>query len=392
MSSARAKTFFEPTNLNYGRLSSGGAMRGRRLVGSSIFYNDNDRKAAAWMRELIAAGLIGAGSVDERSLQEITPQDVQGKGAAHFFAGIGGWELALQLAGWPGDRPVWTGSCPCQPFSVAGRQLAEKDARHVWPIWYELIAKCRPPVLFGEQVASKAGRSWLAGVRADLEALGYAVGAADLCSAGIGAPNIRQRLYWVAIANGNGQAAGRVDDEQVLGLQEAQRQSELGAAVPGGGGEVLRVSDTNLPEQYQRAPGGEQPLRDGDDGYREGLGISGGDELGRISGGAPGAQEEGQGGGEVDGAGGILPGPAGSAHGLEYAPSDRRQQWWTQSGWRRFELRRGQDGKVRRIEPGLEPLVNGLPGRVGLLRGYGNAINPWLAARFVASVMDVLGL
>ncbi|KKK66801.1 hypothetical protein LCGC14_2960470, partial [marine sediment metagenome] len=72
------------------------------------------------------------------------------------------------------------------------------DERHLWPAFYDLIAECRPPVVLGEQVASKDGREWLAGVRADLEALGYAVGAADLCAACVGAPHIRQRLWWVA--------------------------------------------------------------------------------------------------------------------------------------------------------------------------------------------------
>ena len=30
---------------------------------------------------------------------------------------------ALRAAGWRDDRPVWTGSCPCQPFSAAGKQV-----------------------------------------------------------------------------------------------------------------------------------------------------------------------------------------------------------------------------------------------------------------------------
>ena len=171
------------------------------------YYNEIDPFAAQWLRNLIEAGLIPKGYVDERSIVEVDPESLRAYTQCHFFAGIGGWAYALQLAGWPEDRPVWTGSCPCQPFSVAGKGAGEGDSRHLWPAFRRLISEYRPSVCFGEQVASKDGRLWLAGVRVDLEELGYAVGAADLCAAGCGAPHIRQRLYWVA--NPNPQRCGR---------------------------------------------------------------------------------------------------------------------------------------------------------------------------------------
>jgi len=175
---------------------------------TGTYYNEWDPFAAQWLRNLAAAGEVSAGIVDETSITEVRPDDVTGYERAHFFAGIGGWEYALRLAGWPGDRPVWTGSCPCQPFSAAGKRGGNMDARHLWPNFLALIRACKPATIFGEQVASADGRVWLDGVRADLEALGYEVGAADLCAAGVSAPHIRQRLYWVAYAKGerfNGQ-------------------------------------------------------------------------------------------------------------------------------------------------------------------------------------------
>ena len=162
------------------------------------YYNEWDPFAAAWLRNLIAAGLLLDGDVDERSITDVQPADLEGYTQHHFFAGIGGWPLALQLAGWPSDGVVFTGSCPCQPFSIAGRGGGTADSRHLWPQFHRLIAECRPPVVFGEQVASLDGRGWLAGVRTDLESVGYAVGAADLCAASLGAPHIRSRLWWVA--------------------------------------------------------------------------------------------------------------------------------------------------------------------------------------------------
>jgi DNA (cytosine-5)-methyltransferase 1 len=162
------------------------------------YYNEIDPYAAAWLRNLSDCGLIPKGDVDERSIVDVRPSDLGGYTQCHFFAGIAGWSYALHLAGWPTDRQVWTGSCPCQPFSPAGLQAGTSDERHLWPSFFWLIAQCKPSIVFGEQVASKLGRDWFSGVRSDLETLGYAVGAADLCAAGVGAPHGRQRLYFVA--------------------------------------------------------------------------------------------------------------------------------------------------------------------------------------------------
>jgi DNA (cytosine-5)-methyltransferase 1 len=162
------------------------------------YYNEFDLKAAAWLQELMKEGHIPPGEIDTRSITDVKPHEIRGFTQQHFFAGIGGWSLALRLANWPDDRPVRTGSCPCQPFSNLGKQLAEKDERHLWPIFRNLIAFGEPAIAFGEQVATPLGRSWLSDLRADLEGLGYEVGAANLCSASVGATNIRQRLYWVA--------------------------------------------------------------------------------------------------------------------------------------------------------------------------------------------------
>jgi DNA (cytosine-5)-methyltransferase 1 len=164
----------------------------------TAYYNEHDPFAAAWLRALIAAGEIAAGEVDERSIAVVHPDDVREFAQCHWFAGIGGWSYALRLAGWPDDRPVWTGSCPCQPFSVNGRGQGDESADHLWPLWYPLVCECRPPTVFGEQVASLAGLSWYDAVASDLEDTGYAVAAADLCAASVGALHIRQRLWWVA--------------------------------------------------------------------------------------------------------------------------------------------------------------------------------------------------
>lgn len=166
------------------------------------YYNEIDSFCARWLRNLIAAGLIAPGDVDERSIEDVTPNDLRGYAQCHFFAGIGGWSYALRLAGWPDDRPVWTGSCPCQPFSSAGKKSGFADERHLWPAWFWLIGERRPDIVFGEQVASAAGLSWLDLVCSDLESLDYSCGAVDLPAASVGAPHIRQRLWFVAHLSG----------------------------------------------------------------------------------------------------------------------------------------------------------------------------------------------
>lgn len=170
----------------------------------AAYYNEIDPFAAQWIRNLIAAGLVADGEVDERSIVDVKPEDVAGFTQCHWFAGIAGWSYALRLAGWPDNRPVWTGSCPCQPFSQAGKREGTADERHLWPEFKRLISERKPSVVFGEQVASADGRLWLAGVRSDLEEMGYSCGAADLCAAGVSAPHPRQRLYWLGVTNQDG--------------------------------------------------------------------------------------------------------------------------------------------------------------------------------------------
>ena len=307
----------------------------------AAYYNENDPKAAAWLRELIRCGHIAQGDVDERSIVDVGATDLAGYSQCHFFAGIGGWSLALRLAGWPDDRPAWTGSCPCQPFSAAGKGLGTADARHLWPEFARLIAERNPAAVFGEQVASKAGREWLAGVRLDLEGMGYAVGAADLCAAGVGAPHIRQRLYWVADAD----SERRTWQHALLQREESRRHTEA-VSEAARSGATGGVEHPNVPGHYERPSGRQQSLRD------EHIEAGGLDDA------------------DVEGC-------ARQSLGLMGASS--------QGSWSNFDILPCTDGKSRRVESGTFPLAHGMPARMGRLRGYGNAIVPQVAAEFITA-------
>ena len=300
----------------------------------SVIYNEIDPFAAAWLRELVRGGHVADGRVDERSVVELGPVDVAGATQLHTFAGIGVWSYALRLAGWPDDRPVWTGSCPCQPFSAAGKRGGFNDARHLWPAWFRLIRECRPPVIFGEQVESKDGLAWLDAVYADLEGAGYAVGAVDLCAAGVGAPHIRQRLFFVA--------------EYVVHAVGAQLEGHAGD----GDGRSGRA-------------GAAGPVAEA--GYADGLADD--DDAGRQLGGAAWVHGQGQRGNDAARCGeDDRPGP-------------------TNGHWRDPDWLYCRDGKWRPVEPGTFPLAHGAPARVGRLRGYGNAIVAQAAAEVVAAYM-----
>lgn len=287
----------------------------------TAYYNERDPYAAQWLRNLIAAGLIAPGDVDERSIEDVRPDDLVGYRQCHFFAGLGGWSYALRLAGWPDDRPVWTGSCPCQPFSAAGKGLGFADERHLWPAWHWFIAQCRPERIYGEQVASKDGLAWFDLVCADLEAAGYAVGAVDLCAAGVGAPHIRQRLWFVADAE-RWAAVGVVADGSSSRLEGRPRAERADQRAVGSNGVAGGVAGA-----------------DGWDASAERL------------------QRSGQ---------------------HRFFSSDGRGTHWSDADWLYC-----RDGKWRPVEPGAFPLAHGVPARVGRLRAYGNAIVVQAAALVV---------
>jgi DNA (cytosine-5)-methyltransferase 1 len=209
----------------------------------SVYYNELDPYCVGWLRNLIADGLIPAGEVDDRDIREVRPSDVASRTQCHFFAGLGGWPYALQLAGW-GDRPVWTASPPCQPFSHAGARRGHGDERHLWPSLSALIRERKPPVIFGEIVARAIGFGWLDAVAADLEAMSYAVGAAVLPACAVAAPHKRSRLWFVADANGEGLRQRRQPQRQ------PEQQSAQGHVTDGRGADVsdAGASRLSLPE------------------------------------------------------------------------------------------------------------------------------------------------
>jgi DNA (cytosine-5)-methyltransferase 1 len=228
----------------------------------TAYYNEIDRYCAQWLRNLIAAGYIAPGDVDERSIEDVRPSDLAGYTQCHFFAGIGVWSYALRLAGWPDDRPVWTGSCPCQPFSCAGSRNGFADQRHLWPAWFHLIRERRPSNISGEQVVNGGGAEWMCVVRDDLEAEGYAVGIADCDAAAFGSEQSRFRFMFMANADANRCEKSRLSPEgqSVVVRNTGPIASRSYAAWPCADGKTRAVEPGVFPFSA-RTPEGMEQLR-----------------------------------------------------------------------------------------------------------------------------------
>ncbi len=337
------------------------------------------------LRQMMADGLIAAGDVDERSIVDVQPGDLAGYTRCHFFAGIGGWELALQLADWPADRPVWTGSCPCQPFSSAGRQKGKTDERHLWPEWFRLIRECRPATVFGEQVASAVAHGWLDDVYQGLEAEDYSVGAAVLPACCVGAPHRRDRLWFVAHAKERGRgelrgtqgSTGLPDFGGLDALAHPEGPEREQPHHPWGRGSRASGLDSVMANTHRCVSGG---LSHQADGAGEEIRLRGGldaTNAGSLVADTFGQRQQGQGA-----LGEPLRAAAGKA-GETGGTVDAGAGMWQGGRWIKCP-----DEKQRVIEPSIPLLVDGFQHRKPILHALGNAIVPQVAAEFIRAAMD----
>lgn len=322
------------------------------------YYNEIDPNAAQWLRNLIAAGHIAPGEVDERSIEDVAPDDLRGFTQCHFFAGIGVWSYVLRLAGWPDNKPVWTGSCPCQPFSSAGKGAGFNDERHLWPALFHLIGERRPELVFGEQVAGV--NAWFDLVQTDVEAVDYAFGLVPFPAAGVGAPHIRDRAYWVADAGGERSARWRKRTNSVSGAIQVSRVADPACerrerVNP----QLQREECERYTESMPEAPRNSEACRLGDaDNARSQRRLGMSERANKLV--------------------------AGSA-GMAIRPNTVNGNW-DNADWLFC-----RDGRWRPVESGSFPLAHGITARVGRLRAYGNAIVAPAAATFIRSFMECAG-
>ena len=159
-----------------------------------------------------------------------------------LFSGIGGFDLAAEWMGWEnkfhcewnpfGQRvlkhywpnsesftditktdftkyankiDILSGGFPCQPYSSAGKRKGKEDERHLWPEMLRAIREISPRFVVGENVRGLT--NWNGGmvfeeVCAELESYGYQVAPVIIPACGVGAPHRRERIWFVAYADG----------------------------------------------------------------------------------------------------------------------------------------------------------------------------------------------
>lgn len=208
-----------------------------RSMPTEVYYNDNDIRACATLRETMADGLISEGIVDERDIADIRPEELAGYDRVHLFAGIGGFEFAARLAGWPTGVQLWTGGFPCQPFSVAGLRSGAADHRYLWPELYRLIRGGRPEFVLVENVPAIDSEPDLVldRVLVDLEACGYETWTAEIPACAVDAAHKRTRV-WIAGALDNRNGAGLQERGDLAGNARSEgATAERGGACAVGG-------------------------------------------------------------------------------------------------------------------------------------------------------------
>lgn len=126
-----------------------------------------------------------------------------------------------------------TAGYPCQPFSVAGRQLGERDERHIFPDILRIIGTVEPVFCFFENVPGHLTNG-LQEVSQSLEDLGFSVACGLFSAEEVGAPHRRERLFILAYK-----------DREFLRIKPGRGcwQSRKGTPIPGN--DSLHLGDSS---------------------------------------------------------------------------------------------------------------------------------------------------
>ena len=121
-----------------------------------------------------------------------------------------GWNIFAQDMNVFDGRPyrgveLLAAGLPCPPFSVAGKQLGDKDERNLFPAAIRLIDETRPAAVMIENVRgflSAVFEDYRAQLKEQLRKLGYETDWRLLNASDFGVPQLRPRVVIVALKKG----------------------------------------------------------------------------------------------------------------------------------------------------------------------------------------------
>lgn len=306
------------------------------------------------------------------------------------------WDDVASFDGkpWRGTVDILSAGYPCQPFSVAGKRRGAADPRHLWPHVARIIAEIEPPFVFLENVAHHL-RLGFPEVATGLVGMGYRLAAGLFTAAEVGAPHKRERLFILAVREGDELAnPARLLRDPVewrepdgiaaaLAHAEGERQREPADeadAVAGSGpardeprddgSDVADAADRQLPQ-----PGWRAARREGSGPHGAGLADADGERWLQAERGQPPDGRSDPCGRDVDDADRTRSQGRGDQSGQH---AGERAAWPPgpddADGWTRY-LRHAPD-----LEPAVRRGADGLAHRVDRLRLCGNGVVPLVAA------------
>ena len=267
---------------------------------------------------------------------------------------------------------VVVGGFPCQPFSVAGKQKAIQDDRHLWPDMFRVIKETKPTWVIGENVRniiSISAGMVLEQVYLDLESEGYEVQSFIIPASAVNAPHQRYRTWIVAYSECNEHRQEiRRSYKETSKVQKEHRQND-NQSWQSSGTSSIRFSD-------QRYDDVENTRRSS----RRGKSTRNKESIG------PGSPQQTQWTSDSN----KVRGSSERTETVAYTDSQRGCLWETD---RQNAEDVGQSPRCKvtgnwDFAPNVGRVANGIPNRVDRLRGLGNAIVPQIAYQIGKAIME----
>ena len=346
-----------------------------------------------------------------------------------LFSGIGGFALAAQAAGfetigfaeidnyasailkrhWPNVRnygdvrtvpaircDLITGGFPCQPFSVAGKQRGTSDDRYLWPAMLDVIKKCKPAWVLGENVAGLVNME-LDRCFSDLENLGYEVQPLIIPACATDARHRRDRVWIIGYAKHSGLTPAEIGGSLGTGNDDSATRTEQASEPAGSSEQLPSLANAYRGRFGECEPEAEQIYGTGGASERNrGEQTTVADAASRENHGRKSRNmDEAQRGGKSLNAAADTCGEnvADTLRERSEAGLSEPQQRKTRPAGIALNGDSGRPGGYCRWqpEPAICRVANGIPNRVDKLRGLGNAIVPQVAEiilKQIARVMD----